>query len=794
MKAQDTLRAIRWMGWRTALEAIRYALVRDRLDRRLLDQPAGPDQPVGPLVGHRVADAVDEFDFETASLKIRFLREDSVHICWEPGMPPPPYGLAVHGIRPVPVERRPIESGWRLRSHGLTLDVDSEGAITIRSAAGQVIRQDRPPSRSGERWTVHSPLPADAVISGLGERAAPLNLRPGSYRFWNTDPAGSYQPGFDPLYVTIPWYIALQRAGSYSIFYENPHDGRLTLGDDAEISFAAGQLRYVLVAGPPAQAIARLQTMIGHPAMPPRWALGYHQSRWGYSDERDIRAVIDGFDRHGLPLAALHLDIDYMRGFRVFTVDRERFPDLPGLAAELKDRLGGRLVAILNPGVKIDRQYDLHRQGVHGRHFCSLPNGELLRGPVWPGLVHFPDFTDPSTRAWWGQHYRSLLDQGIDGIWHDMNEPTTFAAWGDGALPLSTRHDLEGAGGDHRTAHNVYAAAMNQGAFEAMRAARPDRRPWLLSRSGWAGSTRHAWNWTGDTASTWAMLRTTIATVLNLGLSGIPFTGPDIGGFSGAPSAELYVRWFELATFLPFFRTHSSKTSPAREPWSFGPDALAITRKFLDLRTAFMPYLYTLAADSHQTGQPMVRPVYWTEPAASELWQVDDCFLLGDHLLVAPVLEPGCEERSLRLPSGSWYSFGTDDVHVGAARVIVPGALDQVPTFVRAGAVLPLAEGDGLALHLYPPDGDIVHSSLYADAGDGYGPSRWDAFHVTGDGRRAEIEWTADGDYPFPWDRVAIVVHGRPTGSAVIDGKTRSIDGDRIWTGPFNHAELQLGE
>jgi alpha-glucosidase len=781
-------RFIHSLGLRTSLEALRFALNRDRMDRGYHPRSVDPSQPVGRLLKDHVHDRDHQFEFERAHLEIAFLADDVVRICWQPGIVPPPYGLAAPDPTPVLIDQEQDERGIWLRSESMAVHLNRFGELEFYRSGGELLRRDLPPHRTGEGWLGRTELDPKTAVSGLGERAARLNLRPGTYRFWNVDPAGSYEMGLDPLYLSIPAYLALSPHGSYMASYENPHDGSLRLGDQAEVTFVAGQLRYLVINGPPDHAIARWQGLIGKPAMPPLWALGYHQSRWGYRTEEDIRSVINGFVEHDLPVSAIHLDIDYMHGYRVFTEDHERFPSLPALADELSDRLDARLIAILDPGVKIDRSYPLYQQGLRGGYFVQLANGQPLRGVAWPGAVHFPDFTDPAARRWWGEHYRRLLTQGIAGFWHDMNEPTSFAAWGDTTFPLSARHDLDGEGGDHRTAHNMYGAYMNQAGYQALRSEGSAKRPWLFSRSGYAGSARHAWTWTGDTASTWQVLRMTVATVLGLGLSGIPFTGPDIGGFSGEPSAELYTRWFELAAFLPFFRTHSSKTSPPREPWRFGAQVLEICRKYLQLRRSLMPYLYTLAAESHRMGWPMVRPLYWLQPEESGLWSVDDAFLLGDHLLVAPILEQGSDGRSVPLPAGRWYDFWTHDAYDGPSSPDVTAALDHVPLFVRAGALLPRSGDDGLTFHLFAPSSAGTRSSLYSDAGDGYGPSRWDEFAVTAEAEAFSLDWSSSGGFPFPQSQVTLAVHGSHAQQVDIDGTSRQLIAGRLMTEPFRRA------
>ena len=416
----------------------------------------------------------------------------------------------------------------------------------------------------------------------------------------------------------------------------------------------------------------RFTALTGRPALPPRWALGYHQSRWGYRCEGDVRSVVDGYRRLGLPLSAVHLDIDYMRGFRVFTVDPDRFPDLGRLAEEVGTS-GTRLVTIVDPGVKVDPDYDLYRQGRDGHRFCTDPWGRLTEGVVWPGRSVYPDFTNPATREWWSEQYAALTGRGVAGIWHDMNEPTSIALLGDPTLPSSTRHDFDGRGGDHVEGHNLYGLLMNRAGFEGLRRARPDRRPFVVSRSGWAGMARWAWNWTGDAASTWSAMRQQIATVVGLGLSGVPYSGSDIGGFSGVPDDELYLRWLQMSVFMPYCRTHSVLGVPAREPWCFAGPTGALVEAWIRFRYRLLPYLYTLAHQATETGAPLVRPLSWpaaapaalatgSGPVAPAEADADDAFLLGDALLVAPVCTAGSRQRTVPLPPGSWSSLWGDEV------------------------------------------------------------------------------------------------------------------------------------
>ncbi|RPI27228.1 MAG: alpha-glucosidase, partial [Chloroflexota bacterium] len=659
--------------------------------------------------------------------------------------------------------------GAILASSELSVAVEGDGSLSFNDSSGHLLRSELPPQLQASAgrlcWTHLARLASGESVYGLGERAAPLNRRGRSYQMWNSDPGGSYGPGKDPVYVCIPLYLSLHDQVSCLVFYENPYPGEIELEDQpaagadsayARACFEGGMLRYYVIPGPPDKAIERYTRLTGRAPMPPRWALGFHQCRWGYKTEADIRQVAEGFKRHDLPLSAIHLDIDYMDGYRVFTFDPQRFPDVPGLKRDLAGQ-GIHLVTIIDPGVKRDPGYFLYRQGAEKGYFCTLDGRKPIHGLVWPGWSAFPDFTNPDTRLWWGEQYRRLLESGVDGFWHDMNEPTSFSTWGDVTLPLPTRHHMDGAGGDHRQGHNLYGLMMNRAGFEGLHRLQPDRRPWIVSRAGWAGQQRFAWNWTGDTETSWESLRMTIPTVLGLGLSGQPFSGPDIGGFSGDPSAELFLRWFQLAAFLPYFRIHSSIGTAPREPWVHGEPVTSIVREFLRLRYRLMPYLYTLAWQATQDGQPLARPLFWPDGSLPALHHVDDAFLLGDDLLVAPILEEGAQSRTLMLPQDDWIDYWDGSVLHGPGQVTLPAGLDKIPLLVRAGSILPLEQGNTLELHAYPDQQGRAGGLLYSDSGDGYREWRLDRFSL--EPGREDLAQETEGAFAWPYESIMKVMH-----------------------------------
>lgn len=788
------------------------AILRYTLELRRLDQAyekergksaASDARSPGRLIEVAAMERGARFIFENAGLEVVFLAADLARLTWEPGKLPVSYAIDRQEWPPLPVKMEQIDGGFSLQSSDLCISLLADGVLefTRLSEPGAcLLRRADPPHfcifNSGPAWTDTAGLEPEERLFGLGASAGGLDLSGRQLSFWNNDPAGSYGPGKNPLYMLLPVYMGLHRRGSYLVFYENSFEGSFSASPPAlnvgravsltqrktSVSFNGGALRYYFLAGEPAQLLDRFTELTGRPALPPRWSMGYHQSRWGYKTEADIRQVVAGFQQRRMPLSAIHLDIDYMDGFRVFSVDRRRFPDLKRIADELEAQ-GIRLVTIVDPGVKRDPRYDVYAEGSRQGLFCALPTGDNRQGsrefhaPVWPGWSAFPDFTLPEARHWWAGLYPRLLDLGVGGIWHDMNEPTAFTFDSQMSLPRALIHNLDGRVGEHSEARNLYGLQMNRAAYEGLQQARPQRRPWIVSRSGWVSQQRYAWNWTGDVESTWPALRMTIATVIGSGLSGLPFNGPDIGGFSGNPAAELYLRWFQTACFLPFCRTHSALNVKCREPWTCGEPYTSIISDYLRLRYRLLPYLYTLAWQAFQTGAPLVRPLLWTDPADELLWPVDDEFLLGDALLVAPFLEPGQTRRRVTLPAGEWVDYWADTIYTGP-EIEIDGSLERIPLLVKTGSLLPMEQDGVLTLHLFAPPAPgspPVVSTLYADAGDGYGPWRVDRFTVQMDGGGINIHHEKEGGFVPNYSAVQFILH---------NGKTYSLR--------FNDHELQL--
>ncbi|MFJ8255329.1 glycoside hydrolase family 31 protein [Streptomyces sp. NPDC094466] len=773
MDGRDLVRRVRWVGSVRGLRTVRSAW-----RRRSADAAALPARGVerarvpGALTGAEPGPGGGVVRFARSELRIRVSVGGAVFWAWDGAQPLPSYAVA--GEAPAPDPRAVLEpdkdGGWQVVSERLTVVVSRAGAVELRTPGGVLLRRELPPrwwepvGGGPVRWVQRSEVPSDARFFGLGGRAAGPRLRDGVYGLWNTDPGGRFGPGDDPLYLTMPVQVVVSDAGTHLMFHDNSWAGRVVLregeegagsGHDrpgaCEVRMEGGPLRCWVVAGTPARVLQGWTALTGAPALPPSWALGPQHARWGFGSEVEVRRVVDGYRERGLPLSVLHLDIDHYDAHRVFTVDRERFPALPALAKELLGD-GVRLVSIVDPAVKAEPGEAVFDAGAavgERGAYVRDARGRVVVGEVWPGASVYPDFTDPLVRDWWGSLYEERLAQGFSGVWHDMNEPVSFAAFGDPSLPRSARHVLEGAGGDHREAHNVYALAMARAGHEGLLRCRPQERPFLFSRSGWAGMQRYGGTWSGDVSTGWPGLRASLSLVVGLGLCGVPYSGPDVGGFDGFPSPELYLRWFQLGSYLPLFRTHSAIYAGRREPWEFGPEVLEHARAALVERERLRPYFVTLAQVARMTGAPYVRPMWWGAPGDRALRECEDAFLLGDALLVAPVLEAGARRRAVRLPRGRWYDTVTGRAYEGPGQVLVDAPLSRVPVLARAGAVIPVRGADGGAeLEVWAPAPGRTGAGLVVrDAGDGWAEAEVERYVTRWEDDRVVVErdGTEDG-------------------------------------------------
>jgi len=580
-------------------------------------------------------------------------------------------------------------------------------------------------------------------IFGLGESTGPLNKRGLIREFWNADVLGHascIHPSLRNLYVSIPFALSLREGRAGGIFWDNPARQTWDIGctepGEFRLCAATGPLDLYLFLGPtPADVVARFTGLTGRMPLPPRWALGYQQSRYSYASRAELERIAREFRRRKIPCDALHLDIHHMDGHRVFTFGKS-FPRPREMLAKLARR-GFKTVAIVDPGVKDDARFSVLKRGIAQRAFVKAPGGKRdFIGKVWPGKSRFPDFLNPRVRRWWAEEQASFQRLGLAGIWNDMNEPALYdtpnktlpdscvhQVGRDSVEPHIERSEASGASisagahsardarfpraslvgkwgsteshptaavaTPHSTVHNLYGSAMAAASREGALLAAPNKRPFILTRSGYAGIQRHAAVWTGDNSSTWEHLAESVPMLLNLSISGVAFCGADVGGFLDNCTGELLARWTQLAAFTPFFRNHANIGSRRQEPWGFGPKVESLCRDAITLRYQMLPYLECLFAEAHRTGVPIMRPLLWHHPNDPKAVACEDQFLLGESLLVAPILRPGATARSVYLPRGLWFDFWGGGMFEGGQHIVAEAVAEHVPVFVRAGAVVP---------------------------------------------------------------------------------------------------------
>ena len=609
----------------------------------------------------------------------------------------------------------------------------------------------------------------DEHFYGLGEKAARLDKRRSFFVNWNSDTPG-YLEGRDPIYQTVPFYLGLENGSAYGIFFDNSYRSYFDFARSSQqrVWFGAegGELNYYFFYGPSlAKILGRYADLTGHMPLPPQWALGNQQSRWSYYPEAMVETVVNEYRKRDLPLDVVHLDIDYMQGYRVFTWDRSRFPNPQALSEKLAKQ-GVKLVTIVDPGVKHqpvaksagqitsttpelepqEQRYYVFEQGVQHNYFQKRANGELFVPRVWPGDSVFVDFTLPAAREWWGNLHRAYTDHGVGGIWNDMNEPADFVDQ-TGKNQIDVVSYDEGEKSTHAKNRNVFGLLMARATYEGLERLRPNQRPYVITRAAYAGIQRYSTMWTGDTNSTWEALALNIPMFTTLGLSGEPFVGSDVGGFIGRGNGELLVRAYQVSFLAPFCRNHKVIDGYDQEPWRFGKYYEDIIRKYLKLRYQLLPFLYTTLEEAHRTGVPLFRPLVLNYQDDPNTYNLDDEFMIGTDLLVAPVVKPDVTQRLVYLPKGVWYDYWTNRKYQGGTMISAEAPLETAPMFVRGGAIIPTGPdlnyvgekpADPLTFSVYPDDKGSAAATLYED--DGISPA-----YKQGSFRRTTVTATRTG-------------------------------------------------
>ncbi len=659
---------------------------------------------------------------------------------------------------------------------------------------------------------------ADAIY-GLGEKTGRLNRRGRDFTLWNVDvldprASGEFAAGrvaqdpradptstqFDPYYVSIPFFHHLDAdsGAAAASFVDNPFRARYDFSRPGEysIQFDGGQYVEYVFAGPRMPDILAAYTWLtGRMAIPPVWSLGYQQCRWFAYTQSDVEALARRYRQEEIPCDGLWLDIEHMDGYRVFTWDPVRFPDPAAMAGKLAEA-GYRLVTIVDPGVKHEPGYQVFDEAVAADLVCRTEGGGAFVGQVWPGATVFPDFTLPETRDWWGRRTAEHMRLGVSGVWNDMNEPATGAIDPQAMRFGRGRHS-------HERFHNQYALLMAMATVDGMRAAEPDRRPFVLSRAGSAGIQRYAANWTGDNVSRWDHLALSMPMVTGLGLSGQAFVGADIGGFMGDANAELFVRWMQYGVLTPFCRNHSAIEHVDQYAWSFGPEVARLVGEAVRLRYRLMPYLYTAFVEASRTGAPVQRPLVFDHQDDPVVRDLDDEYLFGPDLLVAPVVAAGVTARQVYLPAGTWVDWYDDaTVLTGPGFLTAATPMDRLPLYARGGAVIPMwpvapDRADGYQprsteLHVVVPAVDGTHTSLLVED-DGAttaaesGAFRRTVFTLSRAGGTVTVRARTSGaGYPeFVREEFVLIIRGAHPCDVRVDGVGHRVTDDRVRFG--NH-------
>tara|TARA_R110002020_G_scaffold154714_2_gene334983 strand:+ start:142592 stop:144991 length:2400 start_codon:yes stop_codon:yes gene_type:complete len=612
---------------------------------------------------------------------------------------------------------------------------------------------------------------------GMGDKPMHFNLRGKRVQNWATD---SYAFGKeqDPIYKSVPFYIGLNHKRAYGIFFDNTFRSYFDFCQERLdiTSFWAdgGEMNYYFIYGPQMSEVVENYThLTGKPEMPPLWVLGFQQCKWSYYPEAKVKSIAKQFRDLRIPCDGIYLDIDYMEGFRCFTWSKEYFPDPKKMVQELADD-GFKTIVIIDPGIKIDKDYPVYQEALENDYFCKRADGPYMMGKVWPGQCCFPDFTNPDVREWWAGLFKELIgDIGVKGVWNDMNEPAVMEVPGK-TFPDDVRHNYDGHHCSHRKAHNIYGTQMARATYEGVKKYVYPKRPFVITRSAYSGAQRYTSSWTGDNVATWEHLWLANIQVQRMCVSGMSFTGTDIGGFAEQPTGELFARWIQLGVFHPFCRVHSSGHHGDQEPWSFDDEVTDIARKFIEIRYTLLPYLYTMFYDYSTDGIPMLKPlVYYDQDDPQTHYRTDE-FIFGKKILVCPIIEPNAKGRRMYVPKGRWYNFWDHKTIEGGKEMWVDADIDMLPIYVKEGAVIPrypvqqyVGEKtiEELTLEVYYAKGAEV-SHVYEDSGDGYDykKGRFSLLNLrlTGKDNELILHQHKTGTYDTSYDTIAIKLIGLP--------------------------------
>ncbi|MDP4185679.1 MAG: glycoside hydrolase family 31 protein [Bacteroidota bacterium] len=704
---------------------------------------------------------------------------------------------------------------FKEEGEGYTLETDSVKLVIGKNPVrfsfytkdGKEINSDDPAfgtSWIGTEVTTYKKLHPDERFIGLGEQPGNLDRRNESWEHWNVDNP-QYDSNSKTIYSDIPFFIGLHSGLCYGIFMDNSSKSNFNFGAGnnrfSSFSAAYGEMDYYFFYSKNVPGIIESYTQLtGRIPMPPLWSLGYQQCRWTYFPDDEVMNVATHFRERKIPVDMMYLDIHFMDHYKLFTWDKNRFPNPTGMVNNLK-QLGYHLALIIDPGVKVEKGYPVYEDGVKEDIFIKYPDGTRYTGEVWPGWCNFPDFTMPKARQWWGKWFKMHTDIGIDGFWNDMNE---IAAWGKD-VPQLMEMNWEGNLTSYKEAKNTYGLQMARSTYEGTSKLMDGRRPFVLTRSGYSGLQRYTAIWTGDNQANEDHMMLGIRMLNSFGLSGVSFAGYDVGGFGGNPTPELYTRWMTIGAFSPMYRGHASCNTNRTEPWSFGEEKEDIVRRYIGFRYQLMPYIYSAFDEARRTGMPVQRSLVINYPFDEKTFYgaYQQQYLFGPSILVAPVA--GKQQiAKVYLPEGEWYDLYDGKHYDGKQEIFAECPLNRLPVYIKGSSIIPMkalaqttaVTGDTLYLHIYA--GKKASSfDLYEDDGTTfkYQQNQFSRRTIVYNPAQKNITLgKALGEFTSPYKTVRVVLHGFDAAqlkALKLNNKPVKVKNEvmRYFTSEFAHAD-----
>ena len=654
------------------------------------------------ILNYKIEDNQIRFNFKNASLVIRFLTADIFRIIMANSKQQFNYksteAVIDHNLSYNDFEFEENNKELIIKTEKLVIKIQKEKFfLQVFNKEGKLIHQDYNKYSLGwkkQKLRAWKSFKNNERFYGLGEKTGWLDKKGRLYEMWNHDTFVPHVSDTDPLYQSIPFLISFNQNNSYGIYFDNSYKTYFDLGSEGQpyYSFWAegGVLDYYFFNGPSLkEVVSKYSKITGTMPLPPKWSLGYHQSRYSYYPQAEVAELVKKFRAKEIPCDAFHFDIHYMDQYKIYTWDEDRFPDPAAMISKM-GKEGIKAVTIIDPGVKKDPEYKLYQEGMENDYFCKYLDGKVFIDKVWPGNCAFPDFTQAKVRNWWSGLQKDFVELGVKGIWNDMNEPAVFNE--EDTMDLAVMHQNDGDSGTHRRFHNLYGLLEDQATYKGLKESLDNERPFVLTRAGFAGIQRYSAVWTGDNRSFWDNLKLAMPMLMNMGMSGISFCGTDVGGFTGNSNGELLCRWTQLGAFSPFFRNHCEVRAISQEPWSFGKKYEKIIKKYIELRYKFITHLYNLFYQASKTGIPVMRPLIMEFAEDEECQNLSDQFMIGDSIMIAPVYQPDKDKRMLYLPEGKWFDFWTKEIYHGKKHIIIDAPLATMPILIKAGSIVPLNE------------------------------------------------------------------------------------------------------